>query len=345
MDDVITDRARESVEIVAARVARVPTHVAELLASPPTLPPLRGDVVVVGIGAAAAPARHLATLLGAVDGVHARHVPVSTFVAGAPARGRTLVLFSQHLSPNARLVLGRASEASRVIVVGSTPARDVREAGAPPHVEVVTLPPEDERGMLLRIAGPAIATAAALLLAREAGLEVDAAALARVPTVLARANDAVEGALTANALDALLAGPTGVVTFGDAACSGRALAWKLLEAWSVPEPPTWDVLEVAHGPFQQMHRGAAVLVALLPGEPRVVGLRDRLATMLVPERHVLVTLAAELPWPLSALEHDQLGSELVLRGLRARPRDLQTWDGQGKDRPLYDVDATALSGR
>lgn len=339
------EHARESVEIVAARVASVPARVAELLAAPPSLSPLRGEVVVAGIGAAAAPARHLASLLAPVPGVCARHVPVSSFASGAPSRGRTLVLFSQHLSPNARLVLGRAADAARIVVVGSTTADEVRAAGAPPHVEIVTLPPEDERGMLLRIAGPAIATAAALLLAIDAGLEVDPAALARVPALLSRAGEAARAAATDETFEALLAGPTGIVTFGDAACSGRALAWKLLEAWSVPEPPTWDVLEVAHGPFQQLHRGPASLVALLPGEPRVVGLRDRLATMLVPGRHRLVTLASELPWPLSALEHDQLGSELVLRGLRARPRDLRTWDGQGLDRPLYDVDGTALSER
>src|SRR5581483_1105171 len=111
-------------------------------------------------------------------------------------------------------------------------------------------------------------------------------------------------------------------------------AW--LEGLCAPEPPSWDVLQVAHGPFQEIFEREITLLAL---ERTGVGadLFDRLARMLVPERHALVRLRSSLPAPLAAIEHHALTCELVHRALRARPRDLAAWPGSGCDAPLYDV--------
>jgi hypothetical protein len=60
--------------------------------------------------------------------------------------------------------------------------------------------------------------------------------------------------------------------------------------------------------------------------------------MLVPERHALVRLRSSLAnAPLAALDHVAQTHELLCRALRARPRDLSSWPGLGRDRPLYDV--------
>ncbi len=315
-------------DVVASRVASIPPLVEALVRHPPPLPSLVArEVIVTGIGAAAGPARYLAALLRT-----ARYVPVSAFANGELESGSTLVLFSQHLSPNARLVLANAGAAARVVVVTSAHEDDVRGAGGA-RVESVRLPPEDERGMLLRVTGPAVAMAAAALLAREAGAPIDPAALARVPDVLSRA---LETHFSGDLVTAALEGPLAVVTAGEHGVA-RAIAWKLLEGWSVPEPPTWDVLEIAHGPFQQLYARPACLVVTTTRASEA--LASRLASMLVPERHALVLLASDLPPSLAPIEHDALANQLLLAGLRARPRDLFAWDGQGLDRPLYDLGA------
>lgn len=330
-----------SVERLHARLTRIPDHLRSVLAGTKATT-LSGDVVVTGIGAAAGPARYLAWLLGLPGFAgRARFVAPSAFVTGVPADGRTLVVFSQHLSPNARLVLARARRAMRVVVITSATRAEVEAAArAPAPLDVVELPPrqpEEERGTLLRVEGPAVASFFAALLARDAGVPLDAEALARVPDVVASAGARLSAACDARALGAAIDGPLAIVTTGPQA-TARAAAWKILEGWSAPEPPVWDVLEVAHGPFQQLYAAPACLVVLERRAAEDAELVARLVAMLAPERHALVRLASELPEELAPLEHDALVDALVLAGLRARPRDLEDWDGKGRDGPLYDLD-------
>jgi fructoselysine-6-P-deglycase FrlB-like protein len=340
------ERARASVSVLEQRMAAIPALVAELLAAPPALPSLREarDVVVVGIGASAGPARYLATLL-ACGGTsqfegRARFVPVSAFATGRPAAGASLVLFSQHLSPNARLVLARSSDAERIVVVTSSSRAEVEALLPDARVDVVQLAPGQpvvERGMLLRVTGPAIANVGAVLLAREAGVAIDADELARVPEVLAGAPARLAAACDDASIAACLDSPLAIVASGEHGPLARAIAWKFLEGWSVPEPPVWDLLEVAHGPFQQLYGHPGCVLAIVGSEAADGDLTSRLRSMLVPSRHVLVTMAAVLPRELAHVEHGALGDALLLAGLRARPRDLAAWDGQGLDGPLYDV--------
>lgn len=340
------DRARASLTLLEGRVGAVASHVAALLASPPAPPTALADaedVTVTGVGAAAGPARHLAALLAARR--RARFVPVSTFAHGAGSARGTLVLFSQHLSPNAKLVLARAGDAARIVLVTAASAPEIEAATDPAiraRLEIVPHAPQEERGTLLRVTGPAVATVVAVLLARSADVHVDDAALARLPDILrdapARFARVTEGTRVASAWER----PLAVVTAGELGHTARAVAWKLLEGLAVAEPPAWDVLEIAHGPFQQFFAREMCLVALATPADRP--LLDRLSAMLAPDRHALLVLPSELPPALAPVEHDALANELVLAGLRARPRDLARWDGQGLDGPLYELGATPEGG-
>ena len=341
MNASLEERARASLTLLEERVDAVVGHVTSLLATPPAMPTaLRGaeDVVVTGVGAAAGPARHLAALLATT--LRARFVPVSAFAEGGVGPRSSLVLFSQHLSPNARLVLARATGAARIVLVTSASPDEVdgaTDARVRARLDLVTHPPADERGTLLRVTGPAVASVLAILLAEAAGVAVDRSALARVPEVLARAPERFALATAEVRVAHAWERPLAVVTAGELGHASRAIAWKLLEGLSVAEPPACDVLEIAHGPFQQFYRGEMCLVALTAGRDRA--LVDRLAAMLDPARHTLLVLPSDLPRALAPIEHDALANQLVLAGLRARPRDLTRWDGQGLDGPLYELGA------
>src|SRR5262249_32601045 len=92
-------RVRGLPDALRARTAddRMPTRV------------LAGDgaIVTTGIGSSAAHARFLAQVLSERPGIHARFVAASTLLEPPPAHAaaQTLIVVSQGLSPNARLLL------------------------------------------------------------------------------------------------------------------------------------------------------------------------------------------------------------------------------------------------
>jgi creatinine amidohydrolase len=305
--------------------------------------------VVTGIGASEGPARYTAALLRTALGARPRSVafaPLSTFAdapLGQPARDATLVIFSQGVSPNARLALRHARHASRAILFTSVSGDGASSSASHPERavarfrddggDVIVLPPAREVGTLVRVLGPACAMLAGAMLAGAARAEDADALVAAVESAAARAAQAMR-ALG----DAPLGGRIAFVTVGGHGelCHAARNAW--LEALCAPEPPTWDVLQIAHGPFQEFFESEIVLVALdLHGEgegERV--LWARLERMLAPDRHRLVRLCSSLPRALAAIDHLALSLELVCAALRARPRDLGCWPGSGRDGPLYD---------
>lgn len=355
-------RASDSVAMLRRRVDAIPAHLRSVLARRAEIPelPADGRFAITGVGASEAPARYLGTLLRHRHGRHAPVLPLSCFASppdDGQLAGDNLVLFSQGLSPNARLALGTAARHRRCMLVttlrsGGDCAPDVsKPAPATAATEalamvaaaeragavIVSHPPADESGTLLRVAGPAVAAYVAALLATPRA-ERDDDALARVPELVAGARARVAEAC--HALDP--ARLCGNVVFVSGGCYGEAYhgpTWKWLEGLNVAEPPRWDVMQVAHGAFQQLYDQRAVVVtfehASAPAETKLF---DRLAEMLVPARHALVRLPTSLPRHLALLEHDALATELLLRALEHCPRDLCSWPAMGLDAPLYGID-------
>src|SRR6185369_9187840 len=139
----------------------------------------RGGVVTTGAGSSGAHARFLASVLREL-GVAARFAPLSAFLE-APSRAaadQTLVVFSQGLSPNARLALEHAQR-WHAVWLATASGSDVDGAEAPPGgdgdarrralddaiaagVHLLTYPGANEYGTLLRIVGPMLGYAVAL---------------------------------------------------------------------------------------------------------------------------------------------------------------------------------------
>jgi creatinine amidohydrolase len=132
--------------------------------------------------------------------------------------------------------------------------------------------------------------------------------------------------------------PVAIIASGRYTDYAFAQRWKLLEGLRLPDPPVWDVLGFAHGPFQEVHDRPFTLVALERGLAHEAALLDRLGQLLRPH-HRLLRLPSTLAGPLAWFEHDAQVNGLVVDGLTDRPLDLTRWPGFGEDGPIYDVES------
>ena len=73
--------------------------------------------------------------------------------------------------------------------------------------------------------------------------------------------------------------------------------------------------------------------------PRRSALVDRAEAMLDGARHRVLRLIARLPSPYALLEHEVMLNELLLASVEARGIDPARWPGQGRDAPLYALEA------
>src|SRR5262245_53974572 len=298
-------------------------------------------LVTTGIGSSAAHARALASLVAEHTRRPSRFLPASALLSsGGGHGGDTLVVFSQGLSPNALLVLAQAGRWRNVVL--ATAVTD--EARLAPlrgrGVVVVQFAGEDEYETLVRVTGPVTGFVGALRIARALGVPVEVPA-ARLEAALAAAPKAIAGVTSA-----MLEAPLAFVVSGTYGELATNLRCKVLEGMMRPLPPMWDVLELAHGPFQQAARIPATFLALTRPDAAHDGpLLDRFETMLDPARHTLVRLAASLPAPLAVLEHEMQLNALMLLDLEARAVDQIRWPGRGADAPLYRLAEPPLTRR
>lgn len=290
-------------------------------------------VTVTGAGIAEGPARFLAQRLGP----RARFVPASVF-ALSPREGDLLVVFSQALSPHARLALSPEHRFADTVLFTSAEPEAVARLTAPRLVTVRLEPEEPEDGLLLRVLGPAVARAAASLFADlalgEGKTPDDLAARTRAAWARGRALAAA---------DAPPKGPVAFVGQGEDLAWARALAWKWMEGLWCPEPAVWDVLQFAHGPLQAIYEAPFTLVTLEP--PGAAALFERWAETLDPARHRVLRSTSTLIGELAVFEHDLVVNALLLRALTATARELSAWPARDRDGPLYGLDEVGVAPR
>lgn len=319
----LSSRLRE----VLAAVARTAVRALQPLALGDR--PVR-RVVATGVGSSAAHAALLVHTLRTA-GRDALGVPLSTFLAPpAPAPDDVLVVFSQGLSPNVRLALETTDGWRRVVLVTAVTAPSrlapFRAAGG----VVQTIDGEDEFGTLVRVVGPMTGYIAALRLAAVLGGPAAPSAAALVAACTPSVVPHID--LGSDRLAFVTSDTYGELT--------QNLQYKVLEGLLRPLPPVWDVLQLAHGPFQERATEPATFVALTRPDARgEAEALDRFASMLDPTRHALVRLAARSGLPLALLEHEAMLNTLMLDAIAARAVDQVHWPGRGADAPLYDLTA------
>jgi hypothetical protein len=315
-----------------------------------------GPLVVTGIGGSEGAATLLA-LAASRRGLSARFEPLSAFVQPATLAGHTLVIISQGLCPNVSLALAARPAFTRTILItcldptiddeaGRT-VRELQRSG----VVLVTTGAEREPDLLVRIGGPVAASVVALRLA-EAWATTGGGGSGSVPSVDVGSLAVDEAiALARRAVRGLASrwseGDLSIVTFGESPALAHGLGWTLLEGCLGHVPGVWDVLSIAHGPFQSLFERRATFLALCRrGSARDADLLDRLRAMLHPERHQTLVLYGTLPGEGCAIEHQAAVNAVLAEAVGTRPRiDLLEWPGKGRDEPLYGLGATPPPAR
>jgi hypothetical protein len=250
-----------------------------------------------------------------------------------------LVVFSQGLSPNARLALSAAKVFDEVVVFTSAATDRVLAASGRADTLVIRHGPPTESGTLLRIVGPVAASlAAAMIAGRWLGRPprlIEAEARAALAAVEARTRAADGCEVRAEPLS-LARQRIGIVVTSELVDISRCLAWKWLEGLRVAEPPIWDVLQIVHGPFQSFYDERIVLIML--EDPQSQALFRRLESILVPSRHIVLRIASTVPGPLRLLDFDAAFNRLLLPTLDLSFVDPTRWPGQSRDGALYEID-------
>ncbi len=327
--------------LLASRCAAVPSTLREALSAPlPTIPRAMRDAgrwVVTGTGASEGPARLFAWALRHHAGRCAEFVPLSSFALGDAPLGDALAVFSQELSPNARLGLAARSNYAHALLVTATPERPHARAAAIDGVVVCAHPPSSEASLLLRVLGPAAASIAALRLAEEVAEDPGAILSRETVEALPDATESAFREARSLAADIDFTAPLALITAPDGAEAAHGLRWKWLEGTGLHDPPCWDVLQFAHGPWQHVVDRPYTLVSLERDGASSRDLFDRLASMLDPSRHRLVRARAKLPSAAAFFEHDAVLNAMVCAALPTLSRDLARWPGAGADGALYDL--------
>ncbi|MFN0068502.1 MAG: creatininase [Limisphaerales bacterium] len=330
--------------LLAARLLAVTEHLGEMLAAPQPprrQPPAPGRFTVTGVGGSEAHARHLAWLVNTFTPYPAEVAPGSAFAAPVDDRAaaRTLVVFSQGLSQNARLALDQAGRFGGLVLFTAATEAGLRRAGRADRAgllarlvtlgaEVVRFPLEEEYTILIRVVG----AACGFLAARQWAATLPGSRLAapRPEDVLVPFLDPPPAASAEVLLRAplLLAPPP----LGE---SGGNLACKFVEGLFRPAPPLVDLLAFAHGAFQQLAAQPRPVLLLEPAHGPFAELARRARQMCAAVGAEVLALPLDGPADLAPLEAEARLNALLLAAVRAAGTNQRDWPGKGLDTPLY----------
>lgn len=339
-------------QLLAARLARIPSILAEMLARPPaplapaTLAARR--FIVTGTGSSEAHARYLATLLNLHTDRTAAYLPLSGFTASQREAfaGRTLVVFSQGVSPNAQIALRRHREFAHAVLFTATTPEGAAAAGKPDRAallrallagggELVVFPLAEEYTTLIRFAGPMAGYLACLqFTAQLAGCRF------RVPPA-ATLLGLLETAPPADLLQAMLAAPSEFARGFNLVCAApisefaQNLACKFMEGLFWPCPPVSDFLQFAHGPFQQMSAHPHPVIILQGDSPLEAELVGRSVRMLAAAGLRGYVVPVDAPPLISIFGFEAAFNRLVLALMERLGTDQVNWPGKGRDDALY----------
>jgi len=339
-------------QLLASRLARIPAILSNMLARPaaPLMPATLSarQFIVTGTGSSEAHARYLATLLNLYTDRAASYLPLSGFTASRREAfaDRTLVVFSQGVSPNAQLALNRHREFAHAILFSATTPAVAAAAGKPDRAvllhrlleaggELVAFPLAEEYTTLIRFVGPMAGYLACLrFTAQLDGCRFQVPAADAILPLLAAEPPA--GLLTA-----MLETPETFARGFNLVCAApisefaQNLACKFMEGVFWPCPPISDFLQFAHGPFQQMAAHPRPVV-ILQGDSRLEDeLVRRSVRMLADAGLPAHVVAANAPPLYSIFGFEAAFNRLILALIERLGTDQVNWPGKGRDDLLY----------
>jgi creatinine amidohydrolase len=339
-------------DLLAGRLARIPGILADMLArgprplGPATLQARR--FIVTGTGSSEAHARYLAMLLNLHTDRAASYLPLSGFVdspAGA-FDGKTLVVFSQGVSPNAQIALRQRRRFAHTVLFSATNPDTARAAGKVDRAallqailadggELIEFPLAEEYTTLIRFVGPLAGYLACLQFAAQF------ACCRFRPPGAADILPLLETPAPADLLDAMLRLPSAfsqgfnLVTAAPISDFAQNLACKFMEGLFWPCPPISDFLQFAHGPFQQMTAHPHPVVILQGGTAAEAELVARSVRMLREVGLSAFVVRVDAPALTSIFGFEAALNAVVFAVMRHLRTDQVNWPGKGRDDLLY----------
>ncbi len=338
--------------LLAGRLAQIPSVLSRMLAEP--MPPLQPATlesrrfIVTGTGSSEAHARYLGTLFNLHTDRTACYLPLSGFSAyhREAFTGKTLVIFSQGVSPNAQHALRRHREFARAVLFSATTPEVAAAAGKPDRAallrefvdaggEIVVFPLAEEYTTLIRFVGPMAGYLAGLrFVAQFAGCRFRLPAPGDLLPLL--------GTEPPNDLrDAMLDRPEIFARGFNLVCAApisefaQNLACKFMEGVFWPCPLVSDFLQFAHGPFQQMAAHPRPVVILQGDSPLEAELVERSLRMLDEAGLVAFVVRVNAPPLYSIFGFEAAFNRLVFALMERLGTDQVNWPGKGRDDRLY----------
>lgn len=338
--------------LLAKRLAQIPGVLEGMLVrgpaplKPATLASTR--FIITGTGSSEAHARYLTMLLNLHTERAAAYLPLSGFTAQLqPAfTGKTLVVFSQGVSPNAQIALRRRNDFSNTILFTATTPATALAAGKKDRAallqsllneggELIEFPLAEEYTTLIRFVGPMAGYLACLQFTAQL-----ASCRFKVPP----ANGILKllnAQPPADLLDAMANAPArfaagfSLVTAAPISEFAQNLACKFMEGVFWPCPPISDFLQFAHGPFQQTTAHPHPVVILQGDAPVEAELVGRSLAMLREVGLDAYVIHVDAPPLISIFGFESALNQLVFALMKRFGIDQVNWPGKGRDDKLY----------
>ena len=338
--------------LLAERLAQIPAILRDMIARGPA--PLKpatlasSRFIVTGTGSSEAHARYLATLLNFHTDRAATYLPLSGFTAIHPESfaGKTLVVFSQGVSPNAQIALRRRIHFSHTILFTASSPASARAAGKHDRAamlqslldegcELIEFPLAEEYTTLIRFVGPMAGYLACLQFAAQFSCSRFRAPSAEELLPLLDAAPPAELIAAMKAPAPRFAEGFNRLTAAPISEFAQNLACKFMEGLFWPCPPISDFLQFAHGPFQQMAARPHPTLILQASSPIEAELVDRSLTMLREIGLTAYVLRVDAPPLLSIFAFEAALNRLTFELMTYFRVDQVNWPGKGRDDRLY----------
>jgi len=338
--------------LLARRLAQIPGVLGGMLAR--GLPPLKPSTlasthfIITGTGSSEAHARYLTMLLNLHTRRAAAYLPLSGFTAQLKPSfaGKTLIVFSQGVSPNAQIALARRNQfANTVLFTATTPATALA-AGKQDRAallqailneggELVEFPLAEEYTTLIRFVGPMAGYLACLQFTAQLSC---CRFKLPVPTDILRLLDAQPPTALIDAMQRAperFAAGFSIVTAAPISEFAQNLACKFMEGLFWPCPSVSDFLQFAHGPFQQTTAHPHPVVVLQGDAPVEAELVGRSLAMLGEVGLESYVIRIDAPPIVSIFGFETALNRLVFALMTRFGIDQINWPGKGRDDQLY----------
>lgn len=339
-------------DLLGRRLAQIPAVLAQMLERNPRslLAATKAShrFIITGTGSSEAHARYLQMLLNLYTDRAASYLPLSGFTQEhQPAfQGKTLIVFSQGVSPNAQIALRRRHAFSHTVLFTATNVETARTAGKEDRAkllqeiiaeggELVEFPLAEEYTTLIRFVGPIAGYLACLQFTAALGGCRFCAPNAEdiLPLLKAEPPD--------DLVEAMVHSPErfsrgfNLVTAAPISDFAQNLACKFMEGLFWPCPPISDFLQFAHGPFQQTTAHPHPVLIFQGNSPLEAELVQRSVRMLRDVGLQAFVIEVKAPPLTSIFGFEAALNHLIYHVMIERRVDQVNWPGKGRDDLLY----------